>query len=117
MQGTGAGCESEGAPNHACADGDMAPPALTSLVRSAYCGALNAYGSAASGILATGHDDGCRRVSERRLQAEREGKQRTGLRLDIGPAGQRRPMNVGEIEASLEVAGSHRTALTVAPES
>ena len=62
MQGTGAGCESEGAPNHACADGDMAPPALTSLVRSAYCGALNAYGSAASGILPHachgGRDDG-----------------------------------------------------------
>ena len=52
MQGTGAGCERrEDAPNHACEDGDMAPPALASLVRSAYCGALNAYGSAASGIL------------------------------------------------------------------
>ena len=41
----------DGAPNHACVAGDMTPPALASLARSAYCGALKAYGSASSGIL------------------------------------------------------------------
>eukprot|EP00964_Phaeocystis_antarctica_P107232 scaffold71990_cov65-Phaeocystis_antarctica.AAC.3 len=40
----------DGAPNHACVAGDMTPPALASLARSAYCGALKAYGSASSGI-------------------------------------------------------------------
>ena len=52
-----------------------------------------------------------RRPSLREARADRN--------LDTGTGwsgGQRRPMSVGEIEASLEVAGSHRTALTVAPD-
>ena len=55
---------------------------------------------------------------ERRLPWPEGGKQRTGLLRpsSMRPAGQRRPVNVGKIEASLEVAGSHRTALTVAPD-